>query len=51
MLYSEPVFNIFEPLIQIDIYTDACLKRVGTVLKRKPEKKVDKTVITFQKYD
>lgn len=49
MLCSRPVLKIFDPDLPIKIYTDACIKGVGAVLKQKDENENYKPVAYFSK--
>lgn len=49
LLCSEPLLNIFDPGLPINIYTDAIIKGVGAVLKQEDKNGNSKPVAYFQK--
>lgn len=49
LLCSEPILNIFNPELQIYIYTDASIKGVGAVLKQQGKNGDSKPVAYFSK--
>lgn len=49
MLCSEPLLNIFDPGLPINIYTDASIKGVGAVLKQEDKNGNSKPVAYFSK--
>jgi len=49
LLFSKPVLRIFNPDLSIKIFTDACIKGVGAVLKQEDENGHSKPVAYFSK--